>query len=283
MAEKPYLVIKPKKGWQLISFKELAAYGDLFYFLVIRDIKVRYKQTVLGFVWAIIRPLFMMVVFTVIFGNLAKIPSEGVPYPLFSYAALLPWTLFAEGVSRSSQSLISNSALVQRVYCPKLAIPLSGILSPLVDYALAFIILIGLMLYFGYPPTLRLLWLPVLTILVLLTSLGVGLWLSALNVQYRDVRHAVPFLVQLWLYASPVVYASTLLPERFQIFGLTLNPQIIYGLNPMSGVIESFRWAIVGTDPPSYLMAVSLAIVILALILGAFYFRHREKIFADVV
>lgn len=216
----------------------------------------------------------MMIVFTLFFGTLAKVPSEGIPYPLFNYAGLLPWTLFAEGITRSSTSLVSNAALVQKVYCPRLAMPLSGILSPIVDFALASVILLGLMFYFGYPPTVRMLWLPALTLLVLMTSLGVGLWLSAINTQYRDVRHAVPFLIQLWLFASPVVYASTILPERFRL---------IYGLNPMSGVIEGFRWAITGTEPPGYLMTVSIAIVILLVISGAFYFRRQEKIFADVV
>ncbi|MBI4188159.1 MAG: ABC transporter permease [Chloroflexi bacterium] len=270
----PVTIIRPTPGWAPINLRELWAYRELLYFLTWREIKVRYKQTLFGTAWAIIQPVFMMIVFTLFFGTLAKVPSEGIPYPLFNYAALLPWTLFAEGITRSSTSLVSNPALVQKVYCPRLTLPLSGILSPVVDFAIAFVILLGLMVYFGYLPTIRMLWLPALIILVLMTSLGVGLWLSAINTQYRDVRHAVPFLIQLWLFASPVVYASSLLPERFRL---------IYGLNPMSGVIEGFRWAITGTEPPSYLMAVSIAIVILLLISGAFYFRRQEKIFADVV
>ncbi|MBI2288562.1 MAG: ABC transporter permease [Chloroflexi bacterium] len=273
-ATAPATIIRPTPGWAPINLRELWAYRELLYFLTWREIKVRYKQTLLGAAWAIIQPVFMMIVFTLFFGTLAKVPSEGIPYPLFNYAGLLPWTLFAEGITRSSTSLVSNAALVQKVYCPRLAMPLSGILSPIVDFALASVILLGLMFYFGYPPTVRMLWLPALTLLVLMTSLGVGLWLSAINTQYRDVRHAVPFLIQLWLFASPVVYASTILPERFRL---------IYGLNPMSGVIEGFRWAITGTEPPGYLMTVSIAIVILLVISGAFYFRRQEKIFADVV
>ncbi len=212
----PITRIRPLRGWIPINLREVWAYRELLYFLTWREIKVRYKQTLLGFTWAIIQPFFMMVVFTLFFGTLAKIPSEGIPYPLFNYAALLPWTLFAEGVSRSSNSLVSSVALVQKVYCPRLVMPLSGILSPIVDFAIASTILIGMMFYYGYPPTIRILWLPAFIILAMMTSLGVGLWLSAINVQYRDVRYAVPFIVQLWLFASPVVYASTLLPERFQ-------------------------------------------------------------------
>ncbi len=237
----PVTVIRPLRGWVPIQLGDLWKYRELLYFLIWREIKVRYKQTVLGFAWAILQPLFMMIVFTLFFGNLAKIPSEGIPYPLFNYAALLPWILFAEGVSRSSMSMISNVNLIQKVYCPRLVMPLSGILSPLVDFAIAFTILIGMMFYFGYPPTIKVLLLPAFILLALMTSLGVGLWLSAINVKYRDVRYTVPFLTQLWLFASPVVYSSSLLPERFQA---------LYGLNPMAGVIEGFRWALLGTEPP---------------------------------
>ncbi len=270
----PTVVIRPSRGWIPINLRDLWAYRELLYFLTWRDIKVRYKQTLLGFAWAIIQPLFMMIVFTLFFGTLAKIPSEGIPYPLFNYTALLPWTLFAEGISRSSNSLIGSTNLVQKVYFPRLIMPLAGILSPVVDFAIAFIILIGLMLYYGYPPTINLFWLPAFIILALITSLGVGLWLSAINVKYRDVRYIIPFLVQIWLFASPVVYASSLLPEKYQI---------IYGINPMAGVIEGFRWAILGTEPPGSLIAVSAAITVAILISGAYYFRHSEKTFADVI
>ena len=270
----PTITIRPRRGWVPIDFHALWAYHELLYFLTWREIKVRYKQTILGFAWAIIQPFFMMVVFTLFFGNLAKIPSEGIPYPLFSYAALLPWTLFAEGISRSSNSLLRDVNLLQKVYFPRLVMPLSAILSPLVDFAIAFIILIGLMFYYGYAPTLRLFWLPLFILLALITALGVGLWLSVINVKYRDVGYAIPFLIQLWLFVSPVVYPSSLLPQRFQV---------IYGLNPIAGVIEGFRWALLGTELPSSLIAVSTTIVILILISGAYYFRRNETTFADVV
>ena len=270
----PVTVIRPLRGWIPINLSELWAYRELLYFLTWREIKVRYKQTALGFAWAIIQPLFMMVVFTLFFGRLAKIPSEGIPYPIFNYAALLPWTLFAEGITRSTNSMIQDANLIKKVYFPRMVMPISGILSPLVDFAIAFTILIGMMFYFGFVPTIRILWLPAFLVLALMTALGVGLWLSAINVQYRDVRYAVPFLVQLWLFASPVVYSSTLLPEKYRI---------IYGLNPMAGVIEGFRWALLGTTPPSSMLAVSVVIVMVILVSGAYYFRRMEKIFADVV
>jgi lipopolysaccharide transport system permease protein len=267
-------VIRPSRGWVPIDFRALWAYHELLYFLTWREVKVRYKQTLLGFAWAVIQPFFMMVVFTLFFGTLAKVPSEGIPYPLFSYAALLPWTLFAEGITRSSTSLVQEANLVQKVYFPRLVLPLSGVLSPVVDFCIAFVILIGMMIYYGYAPTVQVLWLPVFVLLALVTALGVGLWLSAINVRYRDVRYVIPFLVQLWLFASPVIYASSLLPARFQW---------AYGLNPMAGVIEGFRWALLGTAPPGTMMAISMAVVVVIMISGAFYFRRSEKIFADVV
>jgi len=270
----PTTIIRPLRGWAAINLRELWTYRELLYFLTWRDIKIRYKQTILGFAWAILQPFMMMVVFSLFFGNLLNVPSEGVPYPLFNYAAMLPWTLFAQGITRSSESLVANVNMVKKVYFPRLVMPLSGVLAPVVDFAIAFVILIGMMFYFGYPPTMRILWLPAFVILALMTALGVGLWLSAINVQYRDVRYVVPFLVQLWLFASPVVYSSSLLPARFQA---------IYGLNPMAGVIEGFRWALLGTEPPGSLIAVSVIIVIVILTSGAFYFRRSEKTFADVV
>lgn len=270
----PSVVIGPARGWIPINLKDLWAYRELLYFLTWREIKVRYKQTLLGFTWAIIQPLFMMIVFTLFFGNLAKVPSEGVPYPLFNYAALLPWTLFAEGISRSSNSLIQSTGLVQKVYFPRLVMPISGIISPLVDFAIALILLVGLMVYYRYTPTVNIIWLPAFILLALITALGVGLWLSAINVKYRDVRYVIPFLTQLWLFASPVVYSSNLLPQQFRA---------IYGLNPMSGVIEGFRWALLGTEPPASLIGVSVVIVIAIAVSGAYYFRHNEKIFADVI
>jgi len=274
-AESPITIIRPPKGWIPVNLRELWVYRELLYFLAWRDIKVRYRQTMLGFAWAIIQPLFMMIVFSLFFGQLAGVPSEGIPYPLFSYAAVLPWTLFAEGLTRSSNSLVQESNLLQKVYFPRLIMPLSGILSPLVDFAIAFLVLFGLMFYYGYYPGVTMLWLPLFLLLELMLALGVGLWLSAINVEYRDVRYVIPFLIQLWLFASPVVYSTSFVPERFQT---------AYGIiNPMAGIIEGFRWAIVGTEPPTYLMVASAAIIIVILISGAFYFRRRERTFADVV
>lgn len=275
IVERPVTVIRPPRGWMPINLRELWAYRELLYFFTWRDIKIRYKQTLLGFAWAILQPLLMMIVFTLFFGTLAKVPSENIPYPLFNYAALLPWTLFAEGITRSSNILVQDANLVQKVYFPRLLLPMSSILSPVVDFAIALVVLFGLMLYFTYPPSITMLWLPLFLLLELILALGVGLWLSAINVEYRDVRYVVPFLVQLWLFASPVVYATTFVPERFRV---------AYGLiNPMVGIIDGFRWAILGTERPSYLLIASAAIIVAILISGAFYFRRREKAFADVV
>jgi len=237
-------------------------------------VKIRYKQTALGFLWAIIQPLFLMVVFTLFFGNLAKIPSEGIPYPLFSFAALIPWTLFAEGLTRSTTSMVSNAGIMTKVYFPRLIMPISGILSPLVDFLIAFVILILMMAYYGFVPTIAIVLLPLFILLAIMTSLAIGLWLSALNVKYRDFQYTIPFLIQLWLFASPVVYPSSLLPAQFRI---------LYGLNPMAGVIEGFRWALLGTNPPEAMILVSVGVVVLLLVGGLFYFKRMEQYFADVV
>jgi len=272
--EIPVTTIRPLKGWMPIDLKELWAYRELIYTFAARDVKVRYKQTALGASWAIIQPLFTMIVFSIFFGGLAKVPSEGIPYPIFSYSALLPWTLFAEGITRSTSSMISNANIITKVYFPRLVMPVSGILSPVVDFTVAFIILIGMMLYYGFTPTINIVWLPAFILLALTLSLGVGLWLSALNVQYRDFQYTVPFIIQLWLFSSPVVYPSTLVPEKYQL---------IYGLNPMAGVIEGFRWALLGTEPPGSVIFVSMLMVAVILISGAYYFKRMEKTFADVV
>jgi len=274
-AAAPVTVIRPPKGWIPVNLRELWAYRELLYFFTWRDLKVRYKQTLFGFAWAIIQPVFMMIIFSLFFGALAKIPSEGIPYPLFSYAAVLPWTLFSEGLSRSSNSLVQDANLLQKVYFPRLLMPLSGVLSPVVDFAIAFVVLIALMLYFGYYPSVMMLLILPFLLLELMLATGIGMWLSAINVEYRDVRYAIPFLIQIGLFASPVVYPVTFVPERFQaVYGL---------LNPMAGIIEGFRWAILGTKPPSYLIIASIAIIVVILVSGAFYFRRREKAFADVV
>jgi len=270
----PTIRIRPPKKWVPINFSELWHYRELLYSFVARDVKIRYKQTALGFLWAIIQPLFLMVVFTLFFGNLAKVPSEGIPYPLFSFAALLPWTLFAEGLTRSTTSMVSNANIMTKVYFPRLILPISGILSPLVDFAIAFIILIIMMAYYGFVPTIAIILLPAFILLAVMTSLSVGLWLSALNVKYRDFQYTIPFLIQLWLFASPVVYPASMLPQSWQL---------IYALNPMVGVIEGFRWALLGTNPPESLILVSVGVVVLLLIGGLFYFKRMEQYFADVV
>ena len=248
---------------------------ELIYFLIWRDIKVRYKQTVLGAAWAIIQPFFTMLVFSLFFGRLAKIPSDGIPYPIFSYAALVPWTFFAHGVSQSANSLVSSSDLITKVYFPRLAMPIATVLSGTVDFILAFVVLLGMMLYFGIAPTINVVWLPLLLLLALVTSLGAGLWLSAMNVQFRDVRYIVPFLTQFWLFATPIAYPSSLLSEPWRT---------LYGINPMVGVVEGFRWALLGTDTaPGPIIIVSTLAALALLASGAYYFRYMEKTFADII
>jgi lipopolysaccharide transport system permease protein len=271
----PLTVIEPTRGWVALKLRELWTYRELVYFLTWRDIKVRYRQSVFGAAWIIIQPMMTMIIFSVIFGQFAQLPSEGVPYPIFSYAALLPWNLFAGALTRSTTSLVGSASLLQKVYFPRLAIPVASTLAVLVDFAIAFLVLVCLMFYYGFVPTVAALTLPLFILLALATALGVGLWLSALNVQYRDVGHAIPFLVQAWLYASPVAYAASLIPDRWQT---------LYALNPMVGVIDGFRWALLGTGPgPGPMLAVSSGVMLALLISGALYFRRMEKTFADVV
>lgn len=268
-------IIRPSHSWRGINFRELWRYRELLYFLTWRDIKVLYKQTVLGAAWAVIQPLFTMLIFTLFFGKLAKIPSDGIPYPIFSFAALVPWTFFANGLAKSSQSLVNESNLIKKVYFPRLVIPLSAVLSSGVDFVLAFIVLLVMMFFYGIVPTLALLWLPAFLLLAITTSLGVGLWLTAMNVQFRDVRYTVPFLVQAWMFATPIAYPSSLLSEPWKT---------LYGINPMAGVVEGFRWSLLGINSaPGPIIYVSSAIALLLLISGAFYFRRMEKSFADVV
>src|SRR5215471_1918379 len=271
----PVLRIEPSKGWVSLKLHEFWEYHELLYFLIWRDVKVRYKQTALGAAWAIIQPFFTMVIFSLFFGQLAKIPSDGVPYPIFSYAALVPWMFFAHGLTQAPTKLVGSADLIKKVYFPRLAIPIAAVLSGIVDFALVFLVLLGMMLYYSILPTLNALWLPLLLLLALVTSLGVGLWLSALNVQYRDVQYVIPFLTQFWLFATPIAYPSSLLHEPWRT---------IYGLNPMVGVIEGFRWALLGTDtaPGPIILASSVASLSI-LIGGALYFRRMEKTFADVV
>jgi lipopolysaccharide transport system permease protein len=268
------VLIRPSRGWVALKLRDLWLYRELLYFLTWRDIKVRYKQTILGAAWVVLQPFFTMVVFSIFFGRLASVPSDGIPYPIFTYCALLPWQLFAHALSESGNSLVANQQLITKVYFPRLIIPLAPVLAGLVDFGIAFVVLLGMMLYYGFVPTLATLTLPFFLLLAIATALAVGLWLSALNVQYRDVRYTIPFLTQFWLFATPIAYSSSLVPEQWRA---------LYGLNAMAGVVEGFRWALLGKTPPGPLLAVSVVVVVLLLIGGLYYFRRMEKTFADVV
>jgi lipopolysaccharide transport system permease protein len=267
--------IEPSKGWVSLKLRELWEYRELLYFLIWRDIKVRYKQTILGGAWAIIQPFFTMVVFSLFFGKLAKIPSDGIPYPIFCFAALVPWGFFANGMSQASNSLVGESNLIKKVYFPRLSIPIASVLGGIVDFVLAFVMLLGMMLYYGMTPTLNAAALPLFLILAFITSLGTSLWLSAMYVQFRDVRHVIPFLTQIWMFATPVAYPSSLLDEPWRT---------LYGVNPMVGVVEGFRWALLGTQTtPGLMIIISYLVAIGLLLSGAYYFRRMEKTFADVI
>ena len=271
-----YTRIEPSKGWLNLKLGELWEYRELLYFLTWRDIKVRYKQTVLGASWAILQPFLTMVVFSIFFGRLAQMDSDGIPYPIFSYAALVPWTFFAGRLAFASNSLVGNSRLLKKIYFPRLALPIAAILGGLVDFFLAFIVLLGMMFFYGIVPTGNVIWLPLLLIITIATALGASLILSALNVQFRDVRYTIPFIAQFWMFATPVVYSSSLIE----------NPvyAAVYALNPMVGVIDGFRWALLGTDTnPGISLIISSIIAFIILVVGVFYFRRMEKTFADVV
>ncbi len=269
------LIIDARAGSIASQLRDLWSYRELLYFLAWRDLKVRYKQTVLGAAWAVIQPFFTMVVFSIFFGYLGKIPSDGIPYPIFAYCALLPWSLFAHALGESSNSLVNSQNLITKVYFPRLIIPIAPLFVGLVDFAIAFVVLLGMMAYYGIVPGAAALMVPVFLSLAILTALAVGIWLSALNVQYRDVRYTIPFLTQLWLFATPVAYPSSLLPEPWRS---------LYGLNPMAGVVEGFRWALLGqTAAPSALVAVSTLAVLVLLLGGLWYFTRMEQYFADVV
>lgn len=276
LADQPLYTLQPSKGRISLQLKELWAYRELLFFLTWRDIKVRYKQTVLGAAWAIIQPFMTMVVFTLFFGNLAGIPSDDIPYPIFSYAALVPWTFFAVGLANSANSLVGSSNLIKKIYFPRLVIPIATLLSGVVDFLLAFVVLLLMMVYFGTVPTSNIVFLPFFLLLAFVTSLGVGLWLSAMNVQFRDIRYIIPFLTQLWLFITPIAYPSSLIENDLL--------RSLYGLNPMTGVVEGFRWALLGTETvPGPIIVVSSTIAVLLCVSGLFYFRNMEKTFADVV
>lgn len=275
VSSETHIVIEPPRGWAALDLQELWQYRELLFFLAWRDIKLRYKQTALGAAWAILQPLLTMIVFSVIFGELAKLPSNGIPYPIFTYTALLPWQLFAFALSNSSNSLINSQNLISKVYFPRLIIPLASTLAGVMDFVIAFLVLLGMMAYYHIVPTLTILYLPLFLLLALLSALAVGIWLSALSVEYRDVRYIVPFLTQFWMYATPIAYASSLIPE---------NWRLLYGLNPMTGVVDGFRWALLGMEIHSGLMIGISAIVVLAMFIsGLYYFRQMENNFADVI
>lgn len=267
--------IQPSTGWVPLKLNELWEYRELLYFLTWRDIKIRYKQTALGAAWAVIQPVMTMLVFSLFFGRLAKMPSDGIPYPVFSMAGLVPWTFFVYGLSQSSNSLVGSQNLIKKVYFPRLVIPVSSLFSGVVDFLIAFAVLFVMMLHYGIVPGWNALWVFCFIGLTLITSLGVGLWLSALNVEYRDVRFTIPFLTQFWMFATPIAYSSSMLSEPWRT---------VYGLNPMVGVVEGFRWALLGTQTqPGPMIIVSSVASLALLVSGAFYFRRMEKTFADVV
>lgn len=272
---KSSVLIEPRAGIFDLDIQPVWQYRDLLYFLIWREVKLRYKQTVVGAAWVVLQPLMTIAIFSIVFGMFAHMPSDGLPYPVFAYAALLPWTYFAEAVTRSSASLISDANLIRKVYFPRLIIPLASVLTPLLDFFLSFLFFLGMMFWFGIGPNQGALFLPLFLSLAFMTALAVGLWLSALNVRYRDVRHTVPFLVQFWMYASPVVYPVSLVPE---------NWRFIFGLNPMAGVIEGFRWGLLGKETPDFMViSVSAIAVMILLFSGLMFFRRMERTFADIV
>lgn len=268
------VLIQPEHGIAALKLADLWAYRELLYFLAWRDVKIRYKQSVLGPAWAIIQPVCTMVVFSIFFGKLGKIPSDGVPYPIFAYVALLPWQLFSQSLNLSSQSVVGGAGLITKVYFPRLIIPLSSVLASLVDFVIAFGILVILMFYYGTVPTWGVLLLPGFILMAIFAALGVGVWLAVINVKYRDVRYALPFFTQFWLFVSPVAYPSSMVPAKWQW---------LYGLNPMAGVIEGFRWALLGTRPPLVTIYIAVILVAVLFVGGIYYFRSAEKMFADVI
>jgi lipopolysaccharide transport system permease protein len=275
-SEVPSIFLRPAKGWAAINLRDLWLSRELIYFMTWRDLKVRYKQTMLGVGWAVLQPFLTMVVFTIFFGELAQVPSDGVPYPIFSYTALLPWGLFSKALQDASRSLVQNRHMITKVYFPRIILPLSSTLAGVVDFAIAFLVLLGMMVYYGMAPTSAVWTLPLFLLLTLITALGAGLWFSAINVLYRDVMYVMPFLTQFWMFITPIVYPASMVPEKWRV---------LYALNPMTGVVEGFRWAMLGTtaEPPITMLVTSAVVSILALVSGLFYFRRMERLFADMV
>jgi lipopolysaccharide transport system permease protein len=273
VAEPAFVRIQASRGWAPLKLRELWEHRELVYFLAWRDITIRYKQTVFGVTWAVLQPFLTMVAFSVFFGQLAKIPSDGVPYPIFSYTALLPWSYFASSLSKSSNSLVGSRSLITKVYFPRLVLPSASVLPSLLDFAVAFLVLVGMMLFFRVAPSPAIVLLPLLILVLMMCALGAGLWLSALDVEYRDISYIVPFLTQLWMVATPIAYPSSLIAEPWRT---------LYGLNPMVGVIEGFRWALLGTTPSALMLFLSLCVALVILVSGAFYYRRAERTFADI-
>ena len=269
------IIIDSKNNWKIVNFSDLWHYRELFFFLVWRDIKVRYKQTFLGATWAILQPILTMIIFSVIFGKLAGLPSDGVPYPIFTFAALLPWQLFSFALTNSSNSLVNEKNLITKVYFPRIIIPASSIVADLLDFMIALVIFLILMVFYKITITWRLLLIPAFVLIAVLTALSVGLWLTTLNVKYRDIRYVIPFLTQVWLYATPIAYSSSLIPEKWMW---------LYSLNPMVGVVDGFRWMMIGQKAqfPAYFF-ISLIVVVILLVTGFLYFKKTEDTFADVI
>jgi lipopolysaccharide transport system permease protein len=275
LEREPILVIQPKRHLLSLDLKGIWEYRELLYFLIWRDLKVRYRQSAIGVGWVILQPLMTMVVFSAVFGKFVGVPSDGLPYPIFIFSALLPWNLFASSLSRGSTSVVDNTQLVSKIYFPRLILPLSGVLAPMADFGVAFMVLAGMMVWFGISPTVGFFALPAFLVLAILTALAIGLWLSALNVRYRDVAHAVPFLVQIWMFVTPVTYPVSLVPEKWRL---------LYSLNPMAGVVEGFRWALLGQQSPDFLVIIASAVMMVGLLVsGMVYFRYTERTFADVI
>jgi lipopolysaccharide transport system permease protein len=269
------IIIRPTSGWAALNLRDLWVYRELVYFMTWRDLKVRYKQTLLGAGWAILQPFLTMVVFSIFFGNLAKVPSDGVPYPIFSYTALIPWTLFSKALQDASRSLVNNSHMITKVYFPRMILPLASVLAGIVDFLIAFVVLLGMMIYYHVVPTANIWTVPLFLLLALVTAIGVSLWLSALNVLYRDINYILPFLTQFWMYITPIAYPSSMIPEKWRM---------VYALNPMTGVVEGFRWALLGSgQAPGMMTLVSSLVALVLLISGMFYFKRMERLFADMV
>jgi lipopolysaccharide transport system permease protein len=274
LSDEPVLVIEPATGWQFINFKELKEYRDLFFFLVWREIKVMYAQTILGFSWAILQPLIQIVIFTIVFGKVAKVPTDGTPYILFSTIAIIPWTYMSQAMAQSSQSLLSGQSMLGKIYFPRLLFPITPVLSKLVDFFISLVILLAVMLYYRVLPTWNILFLPLFFLMMILLPVGVGMWLSALSIRFRDVKHAMPFVVRMLIYSAPIVYSASSIPEKYRV---------LYALNPIVGVIEGFRACLLGTPIPWQYVGPGMITVTILTITGALYFKRMERVFVDVI